>query len=40
MLFYWINHPDKRWLDWTLGVVFSIVIILPLLGLLVGPGGG
>jgi len=35
ILFYWVNHPGKRWLDWTLGVAFSIVIILPVLGLLV-----
>lgn len=34
-LFYWVNHPGKRWLDWALGVAFSIVLILPLLGLLV-----
>lgn len=36
VLFYWVNHPGKRWLNWTLGIVFSIVMILPLLGLLLG----
>jgi len=36
ILFYWVNHRDKRWLDWTLGIAFTIVMILPLLGLLVG----
>jgi len=35
ILFYWVNHPEKRWLSWTLGIAFSIVIILPVLGLLV-----
>ena len=34
VLCYWVNHPEKRWLDWTLGIAFCIVIILPLLGLL------
>ncbi len=34
ILFYWVNHPGKRWLDWTLGIAFSIVMILPLLGLI------
>lgn len=34
-LFYWVNHPEKRWLDWTLGIAFSIVMILPLMGLIV-----
>jgi hypothetical protein len=38
ILFYWVNHPEKRWLNWTLGIAFSIVILLPVLGLLVGPG--
>jgi CDP-diglyceride synthetase len=40
ILFYWVNHPEKRWLNWTLGIAFSIVIILPLLGLLVGGANG
>jgi len=35
-LFYWVNHPGKRWLNGTLGFVFAIVMILPLLGLFVG----
>lgn len=40
VLFYWVNHPRTRWLNWTLGFVFSIVMFLPLLGLLVGGAGG
>jgi hypothetical protein len=36
ILFYWVNHPGKRWLNWSLGLAFCIVIILPLMGLLVG----
>lgn len=36
VLFHWINHPEKRWLDWTLGIAFSIVMTFPLLGLLLG----
>lgn len=35
VLFYWVNHPGKQWLNWTLGIAFSIVMLLPLLGLLV-----
>ncbi len=34
VLFHWVNHPETRWLDWTLGIAFSIAMILPLLGLL------
>jgi len=40
VLFYWVNHPGRRWLNWTLGIAFSIVMILPLLGLLAGGGRG
>ena len=35
-VFYWVTHPDKRWLTWGFGVVFVIVLALPALGLLVG----
>ena len=34
ILFYWVNQPGKRWLRWTLGVAFCIVLLLPVLGLL------
>jgi hypothetical protein len=36
VLFYWVNHQGKRWLNWSLGIAFAIVIVLPVLGLLVG----
>ena len=34
VLFHWVNHPEKRWLNWTLGIAFGIVLVLPVLGLL------
>ncbi len=34
VLFHWVVHPRKRWLRWTLGVAFCIVVVLPVLGLL------
>jgi len=34
VVFHWVTHPEKRWLNWTLGIAFCIVMILPLLGLL------
>jgi len=36
VLFYWVNHPEKRWLTWVLVVGFILVLVLPALGLLVG----
>lgn len=36
ILFYWVNHPQGRWLSWAMGIVFFIVMSLPIIGLLVG----
>ena len=33
---YWVNHPDKKWLNWVLEVLFVLAIIMPILGLLAG----
>jgi hypothetical protein len=35
VLFYWINHPEKRWLTWVLVILFFILMTFPILGLLV-----
>lgn len=35
LLCYWVNHAEKKWLNWVLGVGFFIVMALPVLGLLV-----
>ncbi len=35
VLFYWVNHPEKRWISWVLGGLFVVVLLLPTLGLLV-----
>ena len=34
ILYHWVRGPRRRWLDWTLGVAFLIVVALPVLGLL------
>jgi hypothetical protein len=34
VLWYWVRHPQRRWLTWTLGAAFAIVIVLPVLGFL------
>jgi hypothetical protein len=36
LLFYWVNHPQKKWLNWVMGIVFVLMLLLPTLGLLVG----
>jgi hypothetical protein len=34
ILFYWVNHPEKKWLNWVMGVVFVLIILMPIAGLL------
>jgi hypothetical protein len=34
ILFYWVNQPQKRWLNRVMGTAFVILMALPLLGLL------
>jgi len=29
----WVNHSEKRWLNWGLGVVFFLLLALPRSGL-------
>ncbi len=33
---YWVNHPEKRWLNWVLGAAFVLTLLLPALGLIMG----
>ena len=33
VLVFWVRHPEKRWLNWLLGVLFVLVMLLPALGL-------
>jgi hypothetical protein len=35
LLYYWVNHAEKKWLNWLLGIVFFVMMALPILGLLV-----
>ena len=34
LLYYWINNSEKKWLNLTMWIAFTIVIIIPVLGLL------
>jgi hypothetical protein len=35
MLFYWVQHPEKRWLNWMFGILFVLFMLFPALGLFV-----
>ncbi len=32
ILYYWVNHPEKKWVAWVLGVIFVLTITFPILG--------
>ncbi len=34
LLCFWVNNPEKKWLTWTLSVLYVVTIVLPVLGLL------
>jgi len=31
---YWVNHSEKRWLNWSFGVVTVLIVLMSLLGAL------
>lgn len=33
LLSYWINHPGRKWLNWTLGAAYFICVALPMMAL-------
>jgi hypothetical protein len=32
ILYYWVNHPEKKWLAWVLGMIFALVIVFSIMG--------
>jgi hypothetical protein len=34
--FFWVNHPEKRWISWVMVGLFVIIILLAVIGLLLG----
>ncbi|HEY3474629.1 MAG TPA: hypothetical protein VGK56_08470 [Anaerolineales bacterium] len=38
LLYYWVNHPEKRWMNWLLGILFVLAIFMSVMGYLVASG--
>lgn len=38
ILYYWVNHPEKRWINWVLGIMFVLVLLMSLMGYLAAAG--
>lgn len=32
LLYYWVNHPEQRWLTWLLGAAFVLVMFMSIMG--------
>jgi hypothetical protein len=35
---YWVNHPEKKWLNWVFGIAFILTILMSSLGILAALG--
>ncbi len=34
LVFLWVKHPEKKWLNWIMGVLFVLVLLMPTMGLI------
>lgn len=34
ILHYWVNHPQKKWIAWVLGIIYGLVWVFGVLGVL------
>ena len=35
---YWVNHPEKKWLNWVFGILFILTVLMSGLGILAALG--
>jgi hypothetical protein len=38
LLYYWVNHPEKRWLNWLLGILLGLILLMSAMGYLAAAG--
>ncbi len=36
ILYYWVSHPEKKWVAWVLGSIYVVAIICCILGVVLG----
>jgi hypothetical protein len=34
ILYFWVNHPEQKWMNWVMGILFFVLMSFPILGLL------
>jgi hypothetical protein len=32
ILHYWVNHPEKKWIGWVLGIVYVLAVTFSIMG--------
>jgi len=32
ILYYWVNHPEKKWLAWVLGIIYVLAVTFSIMG--------
>ena len=37
ILHHWVNHPEKKWIAWTLGPIYLLAVTASILGFLLPP---
>ncbi len=37
ILYYWVNHQEKRWISWVLGILFVLAVLMSLMGYFLAP---
>lgn len=38
LLYFWVNHPEKRWINWVLGILFVLALLMSVMGYLAATG--
>lgn len=38
LLYYWVNHPEKKWLNWVLGILFALILLMSVMGVMAANG--
>ncbi len=36
ILFWWVKYPEKKWLNWVMGLAFLFVLLMSVLGVVMG----
>jgi len=32
ILYYWVNHPEKKWIAWILGIIYNLAVVFSIMG--------